>query len=151
MWCSWYSRSLDWHHDYPYLLVAGFYRGAVQIFDLRTDSNKIDKFYFEENTPIHHGPVWQVKWHTDTVEGYPTFYSVSGDGKFIQWILKKVLYIFEKLKNSTYLFIYFFIKFVKNKLFSTVSLEMNQLELNTRFDLLQPLSKCALTKLLLNV
>jgi len=81
---------LDWHKNHPHFLVAGFYRGSVQIFDFRTDSNRIDEFLFDEEQPIHQGPVWQVRWHTDTLEGHPVFYSLSADGQFIQWVLKKV-------------------------------------------------------------
>ena len=42
----------------------------------------------------HTDPVWQVKWQKDDLDGNLNFFSVSADGRVVQWIIVKVLKYF---------------------------------------------------------
>lgn len=45
---------------------------------------------FDENQEKHYDPVWQVKWQNDNCDKNKNFFSISSDGRVINWILKKV-------------------------------------------------------------
>ncbi len=85
---------LDFHSDYPYLLAAGFYNGTVKVFDLRK-SHLIKQhiILMNENSQKHYDPVWQVKWQKDDIYDRKNFYSISSDGKMINWTLINVILI----------------------------------------------------------
>lgn len=38
----------------------------------------------------HTDPVWQVKWQKDDLDGNLNFFSISADGRVVQWIIVKV-------------------------------------------------------------
>ena len=38
----------------------------------------------------HTDPVWQVRWQKDDLDNNLNFYSVSSDGRVVQWTLVKV-------------------------------------------------------------
>lgn len=52
--------SLDFHGEKPYLIVAGFYDGTVNVFDIRNRSKKEPKFLCTSKNGKHKDPVWQV-------------------------------------------------------------------------------------------
>lgn len=78
---------LDWHPHSPSLLAVGLYNGAVQVFDIR-DKNKLPIYSSSVKTNKHTDPVWQVKWNHD-ISKHLNFYSISSDGRVMNWILMK--------------------------------------------------------------
>lgn len=77
---------LDIHPDHPYMVAVGFYDGSVGVYNI------------ERKEPIHRctakngkhtDPVWQVRWQKDDLENNHNFYSVSSDGRIVQWTIIK--------------------------------------------------------------
>ena len=79
--------SLDFHPHHPALLAVGLYDGVVLVFDLR-NKNKQPIYQSSIKTKKHTDPVWQVKWNPISTE-YNNFYSISSDGRVMNWILMK--------------------------------------------------------------
>ncbi|KAJ8304486.1 hypothetical protein KUTeg_018069 [Tegillarca granosa] len=77
---------LDIHPDHPYMVAVGFYDGSVGVYNI------------ERKEPVHRctakngkhtDPVWQVRWQKDDLENNHNFYSVSSDGRIVQWTIIK--------------------------------------------------------------
>jgi len=79
--------SLDFHPNYAALLAVGLYDGKVLVYDIR---NKHKKPIYSSNvrTEKHTDPVWQVTWNPDMSKSI-NFYSISSDGRVMNWILMK--------------------------------------------------------------
>lgn len=78
---------LDFNRDHPALICLGMYDGTVAVYDLKTPSNPI----FQSQSPetMHLGPVWQVAWGVESPVTGLHFFSVSSDGKVVDWALAK--------------------------------------------------------------
>nr|8BX8_D Chain D, Dynein intermediate chain 2 [Tetrahymena thermophila] len=78
---------LDFHPKSAALLAVGLYDGTVLVYDIR---NKHKKPIYQSTVrnQKHTDPVWQVKWNPDTSKNY-NFYSISSDGRVMNWILMK--------------------------------------------------------------
>lgn len=79
--------SLDFHPLHPALLAVGLYDGVVLVFDIRNKS-KQPIYQSSIKSKKHTDPVWQVKWNAVQSE-YNNFYSISSDGRVMNWILMK--------------------------------------------------------------
>ena len=79
--------ALDFHPKSPALLAVGLYDGTVLVFDVR---NKHKRPIYQSTIRIqkHIDPVWEVRWNPDISKKY-NFYSVSSDGRIMNWILMK--------------------------------------------------------------
>lgn len=79
--------SLDFHPHIPALLAVGLYDGVVLVYDIR---NKTKQPIYQSSikSKKHTDPVWQVKWNSEKSE-YNNFYSISSDGRVMNWILMK--------------------------------------------------------------
>jgi dynein intermediate chain 1, axonemal len=79
--------SLDFHPYIPALLAVGLYDGVVLVYDIR---NKTKQPIYQSSikSKKHTDPVWQVKWNKEKSE-YNNFYSISSDGRVMNWILMK--------------------------------------------------------------
>lgn len=80
--------SLDIHPDYPHLIAAGFYDGCVAVYNCG-DSSPNAKYMSTAKNGKHTDPVWQVKWQKDDLDGNMNFFSVSSDGRVVNWTLAK--------------------------------------------------------------
>jgi dynein intermediate chain 1 len=83
--------SLDFHPHHPALLAVGLYDGVVMVFDIR---NKTKQPIYQSSikTKKHTDPVWQVKWNVSaksSADAHNNFYSISSDGRVMNWILMK--------------------------------------------------------------
>jgi dynein intermediate chain 1, axonemal len=79
--------SLDFHPTNPALLAVGLYDGLVLVYDVR-NKNKQPIYKSSIKTKKHTDPVWQVKWDPNTSKNL-NFYSISSDGRVMNWILMK--------------------------------------------------------------
>ena len=82
--------SIDIHPDYPNLICAGFYNGAVGVYNTAEFSQKANIMSDAKNGK-HTDPVWQVRWQKDDLDGNMNFFSVSSDGRVCRWTLLKVI------------------------------------------------------------
>ena len=79
--------SLDFHVHKPALLAVGLYDGIVSVYDVR-NKNKLPIYTSTIKTYKHTDPVWQVIWNPD-ISKHHNFYSISSDGRVMNWILMK--------------------------------------------------------------
>ncbi|XP_033108789.1 dynein intermediate chain 2, ciliary-like [Anneissia japonica] len=79
---------LDIHPEHPYLVAVGFYDGSVAVFNLTTTSSK-PMFQSTAKSGKHTDPVWQICWQKDDLDNNLNFFSISSDGRVVQWTLVK--------------------------------------------------------------
>jgi dynein intermediate chain 1 len=79
--------SLDFHPKSNALLAVGLYDGVVLVYDVR-NRNKLPIYSSSVKTKKHSDPVWQIMWNPD-ISIYFNFYSISSDGRVMNWILMK--------------------------------------------------------------
>eukprot|EP00795_Rhopilema_esculentum_P006475 gene6476-11928_t len=80
--------SLDVHAEHGNLFCVGFYDGSVGVYNVA--EKKARPLYLSTaKSGKHTDPVWQVKWQKDDLDGNLNFFSVSADGRVVQWIIVK--------------------------------------------------------------
>ncbi|XP_032232200.1 dynein intermediate chain 2, ciliary isoform X2 [Nematostella vectensis] len=79
---------LDIHPEHPHMLAAGFYDGSVAVYSISEKMNK-PLHQSTAKTGKHTDPVWQVKWQKDDLDNNLNFFSVSSDGRVVQWTIVK--------------------------------------------------------------
>ncbi|ORX48191.1 WD40 repeat-like protein [Piromyces finnis] len=79
---------LDFYEKTPSLIAVGMYDGTVAVYDLARKS-ELPLYKSSTKTGKHTDPVWEVKWQKDDLYDHPNFFSISSDGKIIQWTLLK--------------------------------------------------------------
>ena len=86
--------SLDIHAVYPNLIAVGFYDGTVGVYNTAEITTAL-KYQSSAKNGKHTDPVWQVKWQKDDLDGNMNFFSVSSDGRVVNWTIIKseLLYI----------------------------------------------------------
>jgi dynein intermediate chain 1, axonemal len=85
--------SLDIHADYPNLIAVGFYDGTVGVYNTAELTTTL-KYQSSAKNGKHTDPVWQVKWQKDDLDGNMNFFSVSSDGRVVNWTIIKVYFFF---------------------------------------------------------
>ena len=89
--------SLDIHPTHTHMVAVGLYDGNVAVFDLRSKEPRASYLSSPSNGK-HRDVAWQVRWGEDNLDGYPNFYSISGDGRVTNWTLvKTALWCTDKL------------------------------------------------------
>jgi len=79
--------SIDFHPTSAGLLAVGLYDGTVLVYDIR-NKHKKPIYHSTVRTMKHTDPVWQIRWNPDISKKY-NFYSVSSDGRVMNWTLMK--------------------------------------------------------------
>ncbi|XP_067938269.1 dynein intermediate chain 2, ciliary-like isoform X3 [Watersipora subatra] len=79
---------IDIHAEHPYLIAAGFYDGSVGVFNV-TEGKTSAQYMSTAKNGKHTDPVWQVRWQKDDLDNNLNFYSISSDGRVVQWTLVK--------------------------------------------------------------
>lgn len=88
--------SVDFNPNHPALLCAGMYDGSVAVYDLRK-SETTPIFASDSPASKHTDPVWQVYWDKEK-EGQPlNFFSISSDGRVMNWSLAKTNLLIDEL------------------------------------------------------
>lgn len=78
---------IDFHPQSHALMAVGLYDGVVLVYDVR-NRNRLPIYQSSIKTCKHTDPVWQVMWNPDISKNY-NFYSISSDGRVMNWILMK--------------------------------------------------------------
>eukprot|EP00794_Sanderia_malayensis_P009932 gene9931-10952_t len=90
--------SLDIHPEHSYLFCVGFYDGSVGAYNV-VDKTAKPLYLSTAKTGKHTDPIWQVKWQKDDLDGNLNFFSVSADGRVVQWtIVKSELHFIDVIK-----------------------------------------------------
>ncbi|KAK3096843.1 hypothetical protein FSP39_003888 [Pinctada imbricata] len=77
---------LDVHKENSYLVAVGFYDGSVGVYSI---GKKEPLHRCTAKNGKHTDPVWQVRWQKDDLENNHNFYSVSSDGRIVNWTILK--------------------------------------------------------------
>lgn len=79
---------IDFHPQHPSLLAVGCYDGTVMVYNVC--SGGVKPIYASSiKTGKHTDPVWQVHWQKEDFAKEPNFYSISSDGRVINWSMSK--------------------------------------------------------------
>ncbi|XP_033750676.1 dynein intermediate chain 2, ciliary-like isoform X2 [Pecten maximus] len=89
---------LDVHPEHPYLVVVGYYDGSVGVFNVEC---KEPVHRCTAKNGKHTDPVWQVRWQKDDLENNHNFYSISSDGRIVQWTIIKNELIYQDVIQLT--------------------------------------------------
>lgn len=69
------------------MIAVGLYDGSLLVYDIKM---KTDQPIYKSNGKGNHtDPVWQVWWQEDDLDENLVFFSISSDGRIIQWTLLK--------------------------------------------------------------
>ena len=79
---------LDFHPQHPSLLAVGCYDGTVMVYNVCSGSVK-PIYSSSIKTGKHTDPVWQVEWQKEAFSKEPNFYSISSDGRVVNWSMSK--------------------------------------------------------------
>lgn len=79
---------LDFHPQHPSLLAVGCYDGTVMVYNVSNGSSK-PIYSSTVKTGKHTDPVWQVYWQKEDLGKELNFYSVSSDGRVVNWSMSK--------------------------------------------------------------
>lgn len=80
---------VHFHPQHPSMIAVGLYDGSVLVYNIQ---KKTDLPVFRSGASgsgKHTDPVWQVSWQKDDLDENLNFFSVSSDGRVIQWTLLK--------------------------------------------------------------
>lgn len=79
---------IDFHPEHHSLLAVGCYDGTVMVYNVC--SGGVKPIYASSiKTGKHTDPVWQVHWQKEDFGKEPNFYSISSDGRVINWSMSK--------------------------------------------------------------
>jgi dynein intermediate chain 1 len=70
------------------MIAVGLYDGSVVVYDIQKKT-QLPVFRALSNNGKHAEPVWQVTWQPDDSDENSNFFSVSSDGRVVQWTLLK--------------------------------------------------------------
>lgn len=79
---------LDFHPQHPSMIAVGLYDGSVMVYNLQKKGEG-PIYKSSSNKGKHMDPVWQVNWQKDDLDENANFFSVSSDGRVLQWTLLK--------------------------------------------------------------
>ena len=71
------------------MLLICYLLGSVGVYNV-AEKNEKPLYLSTAKSGKHTDPVWQVKWQKDYLDGNLNFFSVSADGRVVQWIIVKV-------------------------------------------------------------
>ena len=63
--------------------------GSVGVYNV-AEKNEKPLYLSTAKSGKHTDPVWQVKWQNDDLDGNLNFFSISADGRVVQWVIVKV-------------------------------------------------------------
>lgn len=76
---------LDVFKETPYLICVGRYDGNVCVYNAQLTLESQYQFKSDSVRDKHSNIVWEIRWGPRLIDGEATFFSISGDGRVVQW------------------------------------------------------------------
>ncbi|KAJ2948558.1 hypothetical protein O0L34_g7812 [Tuta absoluta] len=77
--------SLDVFKETPYLICVGLYDGNVCVYNAQLNLESSYQYKSDSVHDKHSNIVWEVRWGKRLIDGEACFFSISGDGRVVQW------------------------------------------------------------------
>ncbi|CAK1584627.1 unnamed protein product [Parnassius mnemosyne] len=76
---------LDVYKETPYLICVGRYDGNVCVYNAQLTLESSYQYKSDSVRDKHSNIVWEIRWGARLIDGEASFFSVSGDGRVVQW------------------------------------------------------------------
>ncbi|KAJ8717180.1 hypothetical protein PYW08_005579 [Mythimna loreyi] len=76
---------LDVYKEIPYLICVGLYDGNVCVYNAQLSLESQYQYKSNSVRDKHSNIVWEIRWGRRLIDGEPSFFSISGDGRVVQW------------------------------------------------------------------
>ncbi|KPJ09592.1 Dynein intermediate chain 2, ciliary [Papilio machaon] len=76
---------IDVYKETPYLICVGCYDGNVCVYNAQLSLESSYQYKSDSVRDKHSNIVWEVRWGARLIDGEASFFSVSGDGRVVQW------------------------------------------------------------------
>ncbi|XP_013163256.1 PREDICTED: dynein intermediate chain 2, ciliary [Papilio xuthus] len=76
---------IDVYTETPYLICVGCYDGNVCVYNAQLSLESSYQYKSDSVRDKHSNIVWEVRWGARLIDGEASFFSVSGDGRVVQW------------------------------------------------------------------
>ncbi|CAG9123998.1 unnamed protein product [Plutella xylostella] len=76
---------LDVYKETPYLICVGLYDGNVCVYNSQLSLESSYQYKSDSVRDKHSNIVWEVRWGPRLIDGEASFFSISGDGRVVQW------------------------------------------------------------------
>ncbi|XP_068620599.1 dynein intermediate chain 2, ciliary [Battus philenor] len=76
---------LDVFKETPYFICVGRYDGNVCVYNAQLTLEASYQYKSDSVRDKHNCIVWEVRWGARLIDGEASFFSVSGDGRVVQW------------------------------------------------------------------
>ncbi|XP_052743911.1 dynein intermediate chain 2, ciliary [Bicyclus anynana] len=76
---------LDVYKETPYLICIGRYDGNVCVYNAQLTLESSYQYKSDSVRDKHSNIVWEIKWGARMIDGEASFFSISGDGRVVQW------------------------------------------------------------------
>ncbi|XP_063540251.1 dynein intermediate chain 2, ciliary isoform X1 [Cydia strobilella] len=76
---------LDVYHETPYLICVGRYDGNVCVYNAQLTLESSYQYKSDSVRDKHTSIVWEIRWGRRLLDGEASFFSISGDGRVVQW------------------------------------------------------------------
>ncbi|XP_013187744.2 dynein intermediate chain 2, ciliary isoform X2 [Amyelois transitella] len=76
---------LDVYKEIPYLVCVGLYDGNVCVYNAQLTLESSYQYKSDSVRDKHSNIVWEIRWGPRLIDGEASFFSISGDGKVVQW------------------------------------------------------------------
>ncbi|KAL0820400.1 hypothetical protein ABMA28_006283 [Loxostege sticticalis] len=76
---------LDVYKETPYLICVGRYDGNVCVYNAQLTLEGSYQYKSDSVRDKHSNIVWEVRWGARMIDGEASFFSISGDGRVVQW------------------------------------------------------------------
>ncbi|XP_050550779.1 dynein intermediate chain 2, ciliary isoform X1 [Spodoptera frugiperda] len=76
---------LDVYKEIPYLICVGLYDGNVCVYNAQLSLESSYQYKSNSVRDKHSNIVWEIRWGPRLIDGEPSFFSISGDGRVVQW------------------------------------------------------------------
>ncbi|CAH2089429.1 unnamed protein product [Euphydryas editha] len=76
---------LDVFKETPYLICVGRYDGNVCVYNAQLTLESSYQYKSDSVRDKHSNIVWEIRWGARLIDGEASFFSISGDGRVVQW------------------------------------------------------------------
>ncbi|CAB3228922.1 unnamed protein product [Arctia plantaginis] len=76
---------IDVYREIPYLYCVGLYDGNVCVYNAQLTLQAAYQYKSDSVRDKHSNIVWEIRWGPRLIDGEASFFSISGDGRVVQW------------------------------------------------------------------